>query len=37
LKKGVYIEGLTEEDAANSEETIDLLRKGSRNRHVGAT
>ena len=37
LKKGVYVEGLTEEGAANSEETINLLVKGSRNRHVGAT
>jgi hypothetical protein len=37
LKKGVYIEGLTEENTKNSDETVDLLRKGARNRHVGAT
>jgi hypothetical protein len=37
LKKGVYVEGLTEEGATNSEETIELLRKGTRNRHVGST
>ena len=37
LKKGVYIEGLTEESVKSSEETIELLRKGARNRHVGAT
>jgi hypothetical protein len=37
LKKGVYVEGLKEESVTNSEETIELLRKGARNRHVGAT
>lgn len=37
LKKGVYIEGLLEEPVNNSEETIEMLRKGMRNRHVGAT
>ncbi|KAL4437881.1 hypothetical protein ABPG74_001052 [Tetrahymena malaccensis] len=37
LKKGVYIEGLTEEIAKNSEETIQLLLRGMRNRHVGST
>ncbi|EAS01807.2 kinesin motor catalytic domain protein (macronuclear) [Tetrahymena thermophila SB210] len=37
LKKGVYIEGLTEEIAKNSDETIQLLLRGMRNRHVGAT
>ena len=37
LKKGVYIEGLSEEGVHSSEETIDMLRKGARNRHVGST
>ena len=37
LKKGVYVEGLKEETAISSEETIELLRRGARNRHVGAT
>lgn len=37
LKKGVYIEGLTEEVTKNSEDTIQLLLRGMRNRHVGAT
>ena len=35
LQKGVYIEGLMEEGVKNSEDAIDLLRKGARNRHVG--
>jgi hypothetical protein len=35
LKKGVYIEVQTEENTKNSDETVDLLRKGTR--HVGAT
>jgi hypothetical protein len=37
MKKGVYVEGLTEEGSVNSEEMIELLRKGTRNRHVGST
>jgi len=37
LKKGVYVEGLKEETVTNSAEIIELLRKGARNRHVGAT
>lgn len=37
LKKGVYIEGLNEEIVKSSEETIELLRKGARNRHIGST
>jgi len=37
LKKGVYVEGLKEEMVENSEETIELLRKGAINRHVGST
>jgi len=37
LKKGVYVEGLKEELVDSSYETIELLRKGALNRHVGAT
>lgn len=37
LKKGVYIEGLLEEPVSNSADTIAMLLKGMRNRHVGAT
>jgi hypothetical protein len=35
--KGIYVDGLREEIVMNAEETIELLRKGARNRHVGAT
>ena len=37
LIKGVYVEGLTEDITTNSDETIELLRKGASNRHIGAT
>ena len=37
LKKGVYVEGLKEELVDSSYETIELLRKGALNRHVGST
>lgn len=37
MKKGVYVDGLKEQVVTSSEETIDLLRIGTRNRHVGAT
>ena len=37
MKKGSYVENLTEEITTNFEETLDLLRKGSENRHVSAT
>lgn len=37
LKAGVYIEGITEEITNNSEDAIEVLQKGARNRHVGAT
>ena len=37
LKKGVYVENLTEEVAQSSDEAVNLLLKGSNNRHVGAT
>ena len=37
LKKGVYVDGLKEENVKNSQETINLLKKGAQNRHVGST
>lgn len=36
-KKGVYVEGLLLETVSNVEETMELLLRGTRNRHVGAT
>ena len=37
FKKGVFIDNITEEVVSNSEDAINLLIKGARNRHVGAT
>ena len=37
MKKGVYVEGLKEETVRDSSETLELLKKGARNRHVGST
>lgn len=37
LKRGVFIEGISEETTSCSEEAIDILNRGARNRHVGAT
>lgn len=37
LRKGVYVEGLSEEAINDSFEAQELLRKGSRIRHIGAT
>jgi hypothetical protein len=37
LKKGVYVDGLAEEIVTTSDGAIELLRRGARNRHVGAT
>jgi len=34
IKKGVYVEGLTEEVVTNSEEAYAILRKGAKNRQV---
>lgn len=36
-KKGVYIEGLSEEKVTSAEQAIELLNTGARNRHVSAT
>jgi hypothetical protein len=37
LKKGVYVEGLSEETVSRSEEALEILRRGSKGRHVGST
>lgn len=37
MKRGVFIEGISEETTSCSEEAIDILNRGARNRHVGAT
>ena len=37
LKKGAYVDGLREQIVNNSDETIELLRVGASNRHVGTT
>ena len=37
IKKGVYVEGLTEEVCSNSSEMLDLMKRGMLNRHVGQT
>ena len=37
MKKGVYIEGVTEELISRSDEALEILRKGSKGRHVGST
>ncbi|EAR98391.2 kinesin motor catalytic domain protein (macronuclear) [Tetrahymena thermophila SB210] len=36
-KKGVYIEGLSEEKVTSAQQAIELLNTGARNRHVSAT
>ncbi len=37
IKKGVYVEGLIEETVSNAQEMMELIARGSRNRHVGST
>jgi kinesin family member 15 len=37
MKKGVYVEKLLEENISSVKEMIELIMRGSRNRHVGAT
>jgi len=37
MKRGVYVEGLTEEFCHGAYDTLEMVRKGNRNRHVGAT
>ena len=37
LKKGVYVENLSEEPVVSSDEAINLLLKGAKTRHIGAT
>lgn len=36
-RKGVYVEGITEEIITKSEEAMEILYKGSKSRHVGST
>jgi len=37
IKKGIYIEGLTEEKCTNAFDTLEIVKKGNRSRHIGAT
>ena len=37
IKKGVYVEGLQEEAVGSYRDMIQLIQKGGKNRHVGAT
>jgi len=37
IKKGVYVEGLTEETINDSSEMMELMKRGTWNRHVGST
>lgn len=37
VKKGVFVENLTEESALNAEKLIECLMMGMKNRHIGET
>ena len=37
MKKGVYVEKLLEENISGVKSMIELIMRGSRNRHVGST
>lgn len=37
INKGVYVEGLSEEIVTSEQDMLELILKGSNNRHVGAT
>ena len=37
IKKGVYVEGLNEEVVTSAQDVLDLILRGSKNRHVGST
>eukprot|EP01022_Parablepharisma_sp_SALTPOND_P031245 TRINITY_DN790_c0_g1_i2.p1 TRINITY_DN790_c0_g1~~TRINITY_DN790_c0_g1_i2.p1 ORF type:complete len:611 (-),score=94.86 TRINITY_DN790_c0_g1_i2:2558-4390(-) len=37
IKKGVYVENLIEETVENSNDLMEILKRGGANRHVGAT
>lgn len=37
MKRGVYVDGLTEETVKNLAETYEILQIGAQNRHVGST
>ena len=37
IKKGVYVDGLTEESISNVKDMTNLILKGAKIRHVGST
>ena len=37
IKKGVYVEGVEEETIFKGEQALEILKKGSKGRHVGST
>ena len=37
IKKGVYVEGLVEENISSAQDMMELIAKGSKNRHTGST
>jgi len=37
VKKGPYVEGLSEENPDSGEGLLEIMKKGIRNRHVGST
>lgn len=37
IKKGVYVEGLTEEVSSSAHDMIDIIKKGALKRHTGST
>lgn len=37
MKKGVYVEGVTEEIVQGEDDLIDVIKRGTMNRHVGST
>jgi uncharacterized protein YaaQ len=37
LKRGVFLEGITEDSINNSGEALAILKRGQKNRHQGST
>ena len=37
IKKGVYVEGLVEENVSNSDDMIEIINRGAKNWHIGST
>lgn len=37
VKKGPYVEGLTEQKAENVGQMMEIMKKGLKNRHIGST